>query len=551
MIAGTTGFRVRKSLADTSYTRGDGEFTGNLDPGFAGGISDVFSRGLSGHMHFWRLANRCFDGYSALKKDPSTAAATKMEFHSLKDDLHLTVVPREFSLDRSSSRERVTYRYNIRLAVVGPAKSDIDVRSPDANLLQTFKNGIVKMRRAVQSLSAAIDDFTACVDDLRRSVSSAIGLIDDVRGIIDSATDLLDGRKRFFDLPAQILLATADLAASVAALAKAAAPVPAGTVSLQQEQVIQNCWEIEDNILRVRIAAQDYFREPFDEVARKYERAVEGHRQGKDETRDALAQSLQEDAVAGQGRLTVDQVFGGPVRPGDVTRGQTDPIVSRTRLPPGRFSGYKEVVVEQGDSVESLAAKHMGDARDWPAIVIANQLKPPYITAGAQMPGTLQIGSRAIIPIPATLSNPDTLTTGEATLGESQAENLLGVDFERVLQPNGQFGWVVDTTGGSVDARKIKGLPNLGQGLEGRLRTEQGQNILYPGFGPPRVVGTRNLEDETANARYEYRRQILADPRIQRLASISFLLNGDALEVEASVQPVGFTSTRTISRTLT
>ena len=543
-LQGTMGFKIRKPLGDTSFTTGDGDFTGLVDPGGLIANGAAAALGVTGHMHFWRLAGRCFDGYSALKKNPKHAPKTRMEFHSIKDDLHLLVVPREFRLTRSASKERFVYRYSIRCAVVGPAsETHIHIPSPDVGLLQTFKNTVSKIRNAIQSIGAAIDDITAAIDEVRRAVLGVAGIIDDVSGIVDSFTDLVDGVKKFADIPGAFIKATANLVESAANLAGAVTGFPA--------DVAQSFLNMATGLDRIHVAARDHFRENFDETARKYEQLTGGHQEGLDDARDEQAEVLKAEADSGQGRMSVQNAFGGAVKPGDVARGRRDPIKSRSRFRSGKFNGFEERIVGQGDTLQSLAAKYMGDAREWPAIAIANQLKAPYITSGGKMTGTITIGDRITIPVTQTVNAPDTLTTGEAVGGGSQAENLWGRDFELTKLPNGQYGWAIDSVAGSTDARHVEGEKNLVQAIDARFRTEQGQNILYTQIGLPRLVGDNSTESVFVNARYEARRQLLADPRIERLASFKLLIDQDSMIMESSIQPVGAASTRTISRMLT
>lgn len=542
-IGGTTGFRLRDNLGERSDGRGDGEFTGDVDDGRTLlGTSGPFG-GVSGQMHLWRLASRCFDGYSALKKDPRTANQTVMEFHSVKDDLHLLVVPRSFTISRSASKERVTYRYNIRAAVVGPASSDVNIPSPDVGLIQGIKNTIAKVRSALQGIAAAVDNITAAIDDLRRTITSVAGILDDVAGIVDSFTAVVDGTKKFLDIPKATILATANLVESAATLAASVTSFPA--------DVAQSFLNIGDELDRLSVAARNHFRPNMLEVSRKYERLTDGYQEGQDTIRDTQASGLKEEADSGQGRMSVQKAFGGAVKPGDVQLGRRDPQKSRARLKPGKYRGFEERIVGQGDTIQGIAAKYMGDAREWPALVAANQLQAPYITDGPRLPGTLQRGSKIIVPVTQVVGSPDTLTAGDPELGRSQAETLLGVDFELVRTGTNTFGWAIDTVNGSTDVRKVSGVNNLAQALEMRFRTEQGRNILYPNIGLPRLVGNRGFTDDLVTVRYEARRQILADPRIKRLASFKFLKNNDQVELEASVVPVGFTSDRVISRTLT
>jgi hypothetical protein len=545
-IEGTTGFKLRTSLSDTSARRSDGEFTSDLDPGGKNQQSTPASVLLSGHMHFWRLANRCFDGYSALKKNPATAAATRMEFHSLKDDLHLLVVPREFRLTRSAARERVTYRYEIRLAVVGAATDAVSGgrASPDRKLLDQKKNVVAVIRSAIQGGRAQIEDLRAAQDDLRRKVLSIAGILDDAAEVFDSASAVIDGTIVFLDFPRVFATALNGLIDSAADFVNP----DEGEGWRGAKQALLG---LADNIDRLLAASRDLWIERMSGKTDGYEARTRGYQQGQDPIRDGAVTDLRAEANNGQGRMSVSKAFGGGVRPGDVERGQADPIEAESRFQPNRYQGYREVVVAQGDSIQSLAAKHMGDPNEWPVIAVANALKAPYVTNGVRLPGTVAPGDRVVVPIQEALSNPDTFTTGNPEQGGSQAEALLGVDFERERLANGQFGWSIDVAGGSTDVFKARGVPNLEQAIDGRLRTTQGENILYPRFGLPRLVGNRAFGDDIVNERYLVRRQLLDDPRIERIVSLRFFTEEDRLEIEADVQPVGFTSVRTIARTLT
>lgn len=541
-IEGTTGWKLRAEN-DTSFGPGDGEFTGQL------ATHHSLFQDISGQMHFWRLANRCFDAYSSLKKDASTSSATSMEFHSIKDDLHLTVIPREFSLRRGAARERVTYRYVIRCAVIGPASNEIHIPSPDVGLLQSFKNSISKIRTAVQSISAAVDDITAAIDEIRRTITGIAGILDDVARIVDSFTDLINGVKAFADIPKAFINGVANLLESAANLA--------GTVASFPADVAQSFRGLADDLDRLATSSASLFRETFDEVAKKYEKRSTPPRLGDDATRDSAASSLQVKASAAGGTLKISEVFGGAVKPGDVARARIAPPREQARLGNQVLRGFEERVVGQGDTLQSLAARYLGNAREWLTLAIINGLKAPYITNGAKIPGTLQVGGNFIIPTANTSRSPDTITTGEAEAGESQASKHLGKDFELVQAKNaagalsGTFAWAIDIPGGSTDVRKVEGIKNIGQAIESRFRTERGTNILYPGIGLPRLVGSKGVHEEVAEARHEARRQLLADIRIEHIASFRFTQEEDRLVLTADVQPKGFNTTRTISRTLT
>lgn len=536
LLEATTGFKLRQPL-DTSMAHVDGQFTGQLDSTLV-----PPSAFLSGQMLFWRLANRCFEGYSELKKNPEYAAQTLMEFHSIQDDLHLIVVPLEFKLDRNASRDRVTYRFTTRLSVVGRSDETIKVPSPDISLFKKFKNAISNVRNTIQSIRALVDDVTAAMDELRRSITSLASIMDDISNIVGAVDDLLTGAKNFVNIPSAFISATANLVESVAELADSVDHFPA--------DVAQTFRNMADELDRLKVACRDYFVDSMDSHSRRYNRRVAGNKEGDDPTYDTKADEKKAEADEAQGRMSVAKAFTG-VKPGDQARSRLAPSFGVERMRPGYYQGFEERVITQGDTIQSLAAKYLGNARNWLELAAINQLRAPYITNGPKLPNTLQVGERITIPIVNRDKSPNTLTTGNKIGGESQIEAHLGRDFELRKLSNGQYGWAIDEAGGAADCYHVSGIDCLAQNFITRLTTEQGQNILYPNIGLPRLIGIKASGEVLAEKQYEARNQILADPRVDRLNELSFNVVNDAIEIRAEVVPIGYTSARVISRTLT
>ena len=536
-ISATTGYKLRPDRSLTFSAEG-GRFTGLL------GTPAVNFDDLSGQMHFWLLAQRCFEGYSQLKKDPEHGPNTRLELHVMKDDLHLEVIPRRFKITRSAAKERVTYRYEITLSVIGEAE-DVRYEAPDErDLFDKIGDTLSAVRQGAQSISAAITDLSAAIGELSRFASGIAGLIDDLKGIVDSATSFVTGTKSFFDIPAAALDRVVGLVESTAALLEEAESLPA--------DVYQSLMGVNDSLDAIKVAARDHFQESWSQVAEKYNAETEpGFGEDVSDPVQAEIDDKETEAAESQGLMTVDSAFGGAVKPGDKQRQGLS--AAQRRLAGREYSGFAERVVGQGDTVQSLAAKHLGDARKWLDLVIVNRLQPPYITNGARVPHTLTVGDNVIVPIAKPSRPPNVLTAGQAPTGSSQAEAHLGTDIELVKLPGrkNRWGWAVDTAHGSVDCTKVRGVECLAQGLAVRLRTTRGENVLFPRLGMPRLVGAQQLGDDKIEARFRAREQILADPRVERLLQLTFEAVDDSIRLNARVQPVGFNSARTISRMIT
>jgi len=247
--------------------------------------------------------------------------------------------------------------------------------------------------------------------------------------------------------------------------------------------------------------------------------------------------------------MSISNVFGGGIKPGDLKR-QGLPL-PEDRLDAKGYSGFEEKVVGQGDTLQSIAARFLGDARRWPELAMINGLRPPYLTSNSNIPGTIKVGAPIMVPTAKVAASSQVLTTAESPLGESQAEQHLGTDFLLIKTGKDKWGWKTDTAHGATDVEKVSGFANLGQALETRMHTVQGENILYPRVGLPRLEGVMQMKDTRGETALRVHQQLTADPRIQQLISFNLKVVDDAIVLEATVRPIGYSTTRVISRTLT
>lgn len=536
-MGGTTGFRLRRQA--TKFRGGSGgKFTG-----FLADVGSVYLQEVSGQMAFWILANKCFEGYSELKADPETSAGTTLELHIPKETLALEVVPKTFALTRQANAERVTYRYQITLEVIGQAEPiDLSALEDEEDIFQQIKDTVSTMRETLGQIAAVVDDLTAAADSLKRFFQSFPALLDDVGTITDSCTAFLEGVKSFVSVPRSFMTSAAELAEDAAELFAETATVPG--------DVAQSFAALGDHLNTLTVSARDHFKASWQDVAETYNtRATARYDASRtDEAEKDLIEATAASAASSSGSLTVDQVYGGTFRPGDERRSQYSRAADR--LKSDRYTGFLEKPVGQGDTLPAIAARELGDARKWPELALINQLSPPYVTDGPRLPGTLQPGSRIIIPVSKPLQSAQVLTTGNPDTGGSQAEAHLGTDYEWVQISKGQWGWKIDETHGAIDGTIASGIGNLAQALGTRLRTERGTNILYPDLGMPRLIGASQIESPATEVNLRVRQQVLADPRVERLHRASFEVDQDAVTVTITAQPVGASTPRTISQTL-
>jgi len=536
-ISATTGWKMRTQLAVTSGG-GNAQFTSILGEG---GLP-LPATEVSGQMAWWTLANRCFEGYSNLCKDPRYANKTRLELHIMKEQLHLEVVPTQVRLHREVARERVTYRYEIGLKVIGPAKELIYDAIDDKSLFQSLKDTISKIRSTIQSIKALVDDVTAALDELSRFASGLAGILDDIGDVISAADDLVNGVKSFLDIPSRFLDSVSTAIGSVADLFEDIASLPA--------DVYQTFRKLEDQFDALKVSASDHFDDGWSRVAEKYNAASSPTppsviRNEYPEIQNDIDAAATRSA---DGTMSITSAFGA-VKPGDQRRQEL--ALPGDRLDPKGYSGFSERTLGQGDTLQSLAARFLGDARRWPEIALVNNLRAPYLTNDSNLPGTLKVGAPITIPmVQAKQGKTPIVTASETALGASQVEEQLGRDLFLVREGD-QFGWAIDTAHGSVDGQIVGGVDNLGQAIETRLRTTRGENILYPGVGLPRLIGSSPRSDTRGEVALRVRQQILADPRVESLVAYSLRIVADQVVLEATVRPVGSSTNRVISRTLT
>jgi len=531
-IRGTTGARFRK-CKDTSMSGGGGRFTGELPK------ETSFNQELSGQMAVWRLLGRCFDSYSELKKDPETAHRTRLEFHAIKDRLHLEIKPLRVKIIKNPSPYRVFYGYEIDARVIGPAsalsEAEVEGMGDDLGLLEFFGDAIAAARGIVQGLEATVTDLNACMSDIQRHLSSAVGIVGDITRAVNAVKDLASGAASFYTMPQTAMRSLlSSLADAVDTSAETDAIPPKVTRALSNA---------EDAIAGLAVVCRPYFQPPLEAKASRHAQHVRLQAGRNDAEREAIQDvaTRAENAPASQ---SMGGVFNSPYLPGDQARlsiADPDPA-----LVPHKYAGFFEITIARGDSIEALAYRHLGDADRWREIVAINALRPPYISQGARIPGTVRIGDPLSIPLLKDAQAAGVVSTGDPAVGASQAEAFMGRDIKTVRLENGKYGWACDTAHGSTDVQTIYGLKNLIQGIETRFRTEQRTNPQFPADGMPPMVGEKGTIQLWTEVRFALDQQIMADPRIERVLSVEFEMLADTVTINIGAQPVGYSTARSL-----
>lgn len=188
------------------------------------------------------------------------------------------------------------------------------------------------------------------------------------------------------------------------------------------------------------------------------------------------------------------------------------------RLPASRF-----IEIRQGDTLQRIAQRELGDAKLWTVLIAINDLAPPYLTGDLLEAGpkVKLYGQSLLVPAVASQTSsaddPDRVFLADLDL----ANGLLSAD------ENG-------------DLRVVSGVANLRQAYAHRIATPLQELLFHPtyGCGVHRLKGQAGSPGTATLAAQYVRSALLADPRTQKVESTKATVSGDVTNVVASVVPV-------------
>lgn len=184
--------------------------------------------------------------------------------------------------------------------------------------------------------------------------------------------------------------------------------------------------------------------------------------------------------------------------------------------------GYRFAEIRHGDTLQTIAARELGDASLWTDLIAYNDLKAPFVTddPAQAKAGVLLSGSLIRLPAPAPIATTAT-----------NADEVFGTD---ILLDRGQLV-VVDG-----DLSVAEGLDNLHQALTHRIDTDRGELLFHQDYGSlvRSVVGTVNGPTAALLASEYAKSTVLADDRIQQVTQATAEVVGDTIRVSVEAQPI-------------
>lgn len=180
---------------------------------------------------------------------------------------------------------------------------------------------------------------------------------------------------------------------------------------------------------------------------------------------------------------------------------------------------WRTAATHYNDTLQKLAYRELQNAARWPEIAQLNGLRHPYLTGDPQHPG---IATGQVLLYGALIKIPAPVTNTKAGVTPLQA---FGADLGLT---KGQL--TADAMGGLALAR---GIPNLKQALEMRLRAEIGCLQFHPRYG--NAAGLLKGRKQDGGVHLLMLRfceeTLLADPRVKGVSDGTATPSGDAVQI--------------------
>lgn len=190
-------------------------------------------------------------------------------------------------------------------------------------------------------------------------------------------------------------------------------------------------------------------------------------------------------------------------------------------------TGWRWAEIRQGDTLQRIAARELGDAARWHDLAALNELLPPYLTgdpaeALASAGRVLLYGQQIRVFAPTQIA--DASVEASELYGTDAAIDALGM-----------------LTAADGDLALVSGLPNLAAALSRRITTERGELLFHADYGSMvrQVLGSTNGPARGAFTARAARQAVETDSRVSRVTSAAAAPEGDRLAVTIILEPIG------------
>lgn len=189
-------------------------------------------------------------------------------------------------------------------------------------------------------------------------------------------------------------------------------------------------------------------------------------------------------------------------------------------------SAARQLVLNDGDTLERIAQRELGDSTRWGEIVELNNLKAPYIVTDPADTRSNIIKPGEKFLIPTSLQNgfsqvPDAKEI-KTTVGFTEVEKSLGTD----LKLTSDFDLALTASG---DLQVVSGAGNMAQAVLLKLSYEPGEVIRYPELGVGLIPGQKFPELSDINDNLVS--TLLKDNRISRISGLNIRRESSTLRL--------------------
>ena len=518
-IRGTTGLRPNKGVGALSSvipivnvanplaafeaaTRGSGvlkDEKNGLPRGEQSGFEDLI-----------QLRN-LFRNYYDVKRDPELASKYILVWQNGYEGDFFVVEPQQFESVQDASSP-LTHTYTITLRTIQRVDKALFQRAEDSKLLAKLKGP----QRFNERLNEINRSLASTLNTLDRVASRVVGIPEQT---IRQLTQLSQNIANFKVIGKDPSTAFSATRASVKSLAEACLAASG----------IQSIIDLDDPDPPENDLTDDYVAEgkitDGAEAARALQRAArtmgalfgEGllFSEPTAQKYDRRSESYRRSREAGSAPPTAGSA--------------TD--VQNLRAP----GATRQVTLHGYDNIFSASQRILGDQARWKELVMINDLKPPYIDATGDGRNVLRPGiDRILAPGSSTQSSEvesDVNSAAQDGFVERMGRDLLIKD-----DGFGRYDLDVSQKG---DLRTIEGVDNLGQAIEVKFSTEQGELPTHPTFGIQAPIGSKTVVRSLVAYQLNARASLLSDSRIDKVRRFNFRAEGNTVRVSADLVVAG------------
>ncbi len=200
-------------------------------------------------------------------------------------------------------------------------------------------------------------------------------------------------------------------------------------------------------------------------------------------------------------------------------------------------------VILDGDTIEGISFKTLGDIKFWKSIAEFNGLAYPYISSKKPKPDkALGPGDTLVIPIISTSgagANSNNLILGAISEDNKNMSLSYGNDF--YINSNNDISLTLTSEFNTLqqifanDIVTVYGIPNLMQAIRLKLNVYRGELMAHPFYGISNLKGYRTEPFLTAKSSAEFRNTMLSDSRISKILNQNVAIDKDIMRYSAEL----------------